>query len=56
MSVNSEYSQAMKEFGAIALSQRDYAALLNSLAKQPKPNKTFRKAMKRYKKSGIEWK
>jgi uncharacterized protein (DUF1778 family) len=51
-----ERTQAMQEFGAIALSQRDYAALMDSLAKLPKPNKTFREAMRRYKKSGIEWK
>jgi len=40
----------MQEFGAIALSKRDYAALMDSLANPPKPNKAFREAMKRYKK------
>ena len=49
-----ERTQAMKEFGAFVLSQRDYTALIDSLANLPKPNKTFREAMKRYKKSGID--
>ena len=51
-----ERTNAMREFGAIALSPRDYTALLASLDKPPKPNKAFRAAMKRQKASGIEWK
>ena len=49
-------TQAMREFGAIALSQRDYSTLLASMDKPPKPNKAFRDAMKRHKASELKWK
>ena len=51
-----ERTNAMREFGAVALSLRDYTALLASMDKPSKPNKAFREAMKRHKTSNIKWK
>jgi uncharacterized protein (DUF1778 family) len=51
-----ERAAAMKEFGPVVLSPRDFEALMKNIENPPKPNKALRDAMKKHKESGIQWK
>ena len=48
-------TNAMREFGAMVLSRKDYEALLASMSDLPRPNKAFREAMKKHKQANIPW-